>query len=76
MILNLRKVYLVVDVDNTVAVHVYEQIGFKKEGLLVKEYFSAGEYRDVIRMAIFQHEFLAKPIAGDQQTMLARSRLQ
>jgi diamine N-acetyltransferase len=57
-ILNLHKVYLVVDVDNAAAIHVYEQLGFEREGLLTNEYFSAGEYRDVIRMAIFQHEFL------------------
>ncbi len=75
MILNLHKVYLVVDVDNTAAVHVYKQIGFKQEGLLVKEYFSASEYHDVIRMAIFQHEFLARPSASEQQTTHAVSRL-
>jgi diamine N-acetyltransferase len=48
----------VVDVDNAAAIHVYEQLGFEREGLLTNEYFSAGEYRDVIRMPIFQHEFL------------------
>jgi len=60
-ILNLHKVYLVVDVDNAAAIHVYQETGFKQEGLLEKEYFSAGEYRDVIRMAIFQKDFLSKP---------------
>lgn len=57
-ILNLHKVYLVVDVDNAPAIHVYQQLGFKKEGLLQKEYFAAGQYCDVIRMAIFQQDFL------------------
>lgn len=56
--LNLHKVYLVVDVDNAAAIHVYEQIGFKQEGVLKMEYFAAGQYCDVIRMAIFQAEFL------------------
>lgn len=59
-ILNLHKVYLVVDVDNAVAIHVYKEMGFKQEGLLKKEYFSGGEYRDVIRMAIFQRDFLGR----------------
>ena len=58
MVLNLHKVYLVVDVENAAAIRVYEQIGFAKEGLLAQEYFSNGEYRDVIRMAIFQSDFL------------------
>lgn len=59
-ILNLHKVYLVVDVDNAAALHVYEQMGFIKEGLLKEEYFAAGHYCDVVRMAIFQREFLSK----------------
>lgn len=59
-ILNLHKVYLVVDVDNAPAIHIYETIGFKREGLLEKEYFSGGQYCDVVRMAIFQPDFLGK----------------
>ena len=59
-ILNLHKVYLVVDVDNAPAIHVYTQIGFKEEGLLQAEYFAAGHYCDVIRMAIFQQDFLKR----------------
>lgn len=56
--LNLHKVYLVVDVDNSAAIHIYEQTGFRQEGLLRMEYFAAGQYCDVIRMAIFQPDFL------------------
>lgn len=75
MILNLDKVYLVVGADNTAVAHVYEQIGFDQEGLLVKMYFLAGGHRDVIRMAIFEHECLVKNSASDQPPMLARPPL-
>jgi len=49
-ILNLHKVYLLVDVENIIAVHLYEQSGFIQEGYLVKEFFINGQYRDVVRM--------------------------
>lgn len=58
-VLNLYKLYLLVDVDNAAAIHVYEACGFQREGVLVDEFFSDGRYRSVIRMCIFQHEALA-----------------
>lgn len=57
-VLNLYKLYLLVDVDNARAIHVYESVGFRHEGVLVDEYFSDGRYHSVIRMALFQHEAL------------------
>src|SRR5688572_9544710 len=57
-VLNLYKLYLLVDVDNAAAIQVYEGAGFRKEGVLVDEFFSDGRYRSVIRMCIFQHELL------------------
>lgn len=57
-VLNLYKLYLLVDVDNTPAVRIYEEAGFQREGLLVDEYFSDGRYRSVVRMRLFQHEAL------------------
>jgi len=65
-ILNLHKVYLVVDVDNAPAIHVYQQQGFQEEGLLRQEYFAAGHYCDVIRMALFQQDFLKLMREQDQ----------
>ncbi|UOF94051.1 MAG: spermidine N1-acetyltransferase [Bordetella sp.] len=53
-ILNLHKVYLVVDIDNIVAVHIYKQCGFVIEGILYQEFFSNGIYRDAYRMGILQ----------------------
>lgn len=58
-VLNLHKVYLLVDTDNHAAVHIYEKTGFVVEGVLREEYFAAGRYRDATRMGIFQRDFLA-----------------
>lgn len=57
-VLNLYKVYLLVDVDNSAAIHVYESLGFQREGVLVDEFFSDGRYRSAIRMCLFQHRAL------------------
>lgn len=53
-VLNLYKLYLVVDCANTAAIHIYEKLGFVREGLLRDEFFVAGQYRDALRMAMFQ----------------------
>lgn len=58
-VLNLHKVYLLVDTENHAAVHIYEKVGFTVEGVLREEFFSAGRYRDATRMGIFQRDFLA-----------------
>lgn len=57
-VLNLYKLYLLVDVDNERAIRIYEECGFKREGVLVDEYFSDGRYHSVIRMCLFQHQVL------------------
>lgn len=57
-VLNLYKLYLVVDVDNAPAIKVYERCGFQQEGLLKDEFFSDGRYRSAYRMRLFQHEVL------------------
>jgi len=56
--LNLHKLYLVVDVENVRAIHIYEDAGFRREGVLVDEFFSDGRYHDAVRMCLFQHEVL------------------
>lgn len=58
-ILNLYKLYLLVDSENEKAIYIYTKLGFKQEGVLQQEFFVNGEYRDVIRMCIFQQQFLA-----------------
>ncbi len=57
--LNLYKLYLVVDEANEKAVHIYTKLGFTVEGVLRHEFFSAGAYRNAIRMCIFQNEYMA-----------------
>ncbi|WP_432721860.1 spermidine N1-acetyltransferase [Jeongeupia wiesaeckerbachi] len=58
-VLNLRKLYLVVDVSNRAAIHVYEKCGFVTEAELIEEYFSNGRYHNVLRMCLFQSDYLA-----------------
>ncbi|MDF2152926.1 spermidine N1-acetyltransferase [Vibrio sp. CAU 1672] len=57
-ILNLHKVYLLVSLDNSKAIHLYKKCGFIEEGHLVAEYFINGTYHDVKRMYILQHQYL------------------
>ncbi|AKJ42930.1 spermidine N1-acetyltransferase [Pragia fontium] len=59
-VLNLYKLYLIVDRENEKAIHIYTKLGFETEGILKHEFFINGEYRDTIRMCIFQHQYLAK----------------
>lgn len=58
-VLNLHKIYLIVDRDNQQAIHIYEGLGFAQEGTLREEFFINGQYRDVIRMCLFQRDYLA-----------------
>ena len=60
-VLNLYKIYLIVDVENAGARHVYEKIGFQAEG---HEFFINGQYRDVTRMCLFQHEYLQRALTA------------
>jgi diamine N-acetyltransferase len=64
-VLNLRKLYLIVDVSNAAAIHIYEKCGFKREAELIEEFFGNGEYHNVYRMCMFQHDFLAGKRAAD-----------
>ncbi|EOW3682202.1 spermidine N1-acetyltransferase [Listeria monocytogenes] len=56
-VLNMHKLYLVVDKVNEKAIHVYEKVGFIREGELIDEFFVGGTYHDAIRMCIFQHQY-------------------
>ncbi|MDI9239197.1 spermidine N1-acetyltransferase [Lysobacter sp. LF1] len=59
-VLNLYKLYLLVDVDNARAIRIYEDAGFRREGVLIEEFFSDGRYHDVVRMCQFQREALQR----------------
>ncbi|CAK7007383.1 MAG: Spermidine N(1)-acetyltransferase [Desulfovibrio sp.] len=58
--LNMHKIYLVVDSENTKAIHVYEGLGFIQEGLLRQEFYTNGSYRDVLRMCMFKAAYKEK----------------
>lgn len=59
-VLNLYKLSLIVDCENARAIKVYTKLGFTEEGRLRHEFFVDGEYRDVLRMAVFQSDYLAQ----------------
>lgn len=57
-ILNLYKLYLIVDKNNEKAIHIYKKLGFQFEGELIDEFFVDGEYHNAIRMCMFQPQYL------------------
>ncbi len=59
-VLNLYKLYLIVDKENHKAIHIYKKCGFMFEGDLLQEFFIEGEYRDAIRMYLLQPAYLAQ----------------
>lgn len=59
LVLNLYKLYLIVDNENQRASHIYKKMGFEVEGVLKHEFFINGSYRDATRMCIFQPRYIA-----------------
>ena len=57
-VLNLHKLYLIVDKENNKAIHIYKKCGFIFEGDLLQEFFVNGIYRDAIRMCLLQPMYL------------------
>lgn len=64
-VLNLRKIYLIVDKSNTAAIHVYEKCGFCHEAELIEEFFGNGKYHNALRMCMFQQVFFAANPRGE-----------
>jgi RimJ/RimL family protein N-acetyltransferase len=58
--LNLHRVELAVDATNSRAIHVYDGLGFVREGVRRQHHYDAGEYHDELTMAILDHEFRAR----------------
>jgi RimJ/RimL family protein N-acetyltransferase len=54
--LNMNRIELSVIASNTRATHLYEVLGFVQEGLRRQAQYRAGEYLDVILMAILRSE--------------------
>ena len=51
---NLRKVSLVVAAFNATALHIYQKLGFREEGLLKEHAYHEGQFHDLIQMARFR----------------------
>ncbi|KVL40254.1 GCN5 family acetyltransferase [Burkholderia territorii] len=60
-VLNMRKLYLIVDTSNAAAIHVYEKCGFQHEAELKEEFFGNGAYHNAYRMCIFQRDYFERP---------------
>ncbi len=56
-VLNLYKLYLIVDKENIKAIHIYNKLGFHTEGELIDEFFVNGRYHTAIRMCVFQKQY-------------------
>jgi len=55
--LKLHRIHLGVYAFNPRAVHVYEKIGFQREGIQRDALYQDGEFHDMITMAILEDEF-------------------
>lgn len=55
--LNLHRVELTVDPSNARAIHVYEKVGFVREGVLRETHYAEGAYSDALVMGVLDHEF-------------------
>ncbi|OAB37076.1 GCN5 family acetyltransferase [Paenibacillus macquariensis subsp. defensor] len=55
--LNLHRIGLEVYAFNPRAIHVYEKIGFRREGVQRDWLYSEGKFHDLIMMSILENEF-------------------
>ena len=58
--LNLHRIELEVLAFNERAIHVYEKLGFKREGVRRDGYFYNHQYYDAVTMSMLEDEFRAK----------------
>jgi RimJ/RimL family protein N-acetyltransferase len=56
--LNLNRIALHVFATNTRAIHVYEKIGFSREGLLRQAAYVDGGFLDVVLMALLRADYV------------------
>ncbi|MCB2299159.1 GNAT family N-acetyltransferase [Clostridium tagluense] len=62
---NLHRIELEVFNYNERGIHVYEKMGFKKEGIKREGWFFNHKYYDVMTMSILEDEFRAKHISSE-----------
>ena len=63
--LNLRKVNADIFAFNERSLRCFEKLGFRRQGVLEKEYFVDGQYHDDILLRIFKEEWLDRNAAPD-----------
>lgn len=56
--LEMNKVYLNVDKNNSIACRLYEKVGFKCEGVFIKDMVHNGEFIDRVRYAILKEDYI------------------
>lgn len=61
-VLNLYKLYLIVDKENEKAIHIYRKLGFSVEGELMHEFFINGQYRKC-----HSHVYIPASVSGRAQ---------
>ena len=58
--LNMNKIYLGVDSENLDEIYMYNKLNFEIEGKLKNEIYANGNYRNVVRMCVFQDVYFSK----------------
>lgn len=56
--MNLNRIYLYMYTSNTIAVNIYNSIGFRSEGVLREAHFHGGVFQDVCMMALLRREYI------------------
>ena len=62
--LNLQRIWLTVLVRNERAIHLYEKIGFRHEGVLRNSIFKQGVFEDQVMMSVLREEYLPSNASG------------
>jgi diamine N-acetyltransferase len=57
--MNLHRIYLRVFTENERAIHLYEKVGFHKEGRWRQAEYRHGRYHDLLWMSILRDEWIA-----------------
>lgn len=55
--LGINRVYSDYLLDDSVSAHLYEKMGFTKEGIGRQEIFKSGKYQDIVRVSILKREY-------------------
>ena len=54
---NLNKIWIIIRVGNGKGLNLWTQVGFRCEGILREEYYSRGQFHDMVRMAMLKSDW-------------------